>query len=367
MKDKLTQRLVELTRDLILIPTTDAHPGDIERGLEFIQNHLDEIEGITIKTYRSNGVPSLLVLPENQAKPDVLLCAHLDVVSLPDDAKFRSTLKDGRIYGPGAGDMKGPLAILLEIFRDIHSRIPGASLGLLITTDEERGGQDGVEYLFRDVGLRCGLAIIPDSGSLNDITIEEKGTLHIAIRCHGPAGHACRPWLVDNPLERLTDRLREIKVFFEEWKQGDENWYPTFTITIIRTPNDASNRIPAHAEAICDVRFTPPFTRERMTGIIKEKLDKDMELEILVSAEPTSYSPDPLFLEQTKEITGKPVRLCREHGGSDARYLSFLGIPVVMSRPEVGDTHSEKEWIDIDSMVALYRIYAGYLEKKLGG
>jgi succinyl-diaminopimelate desuccinylase len=72
-----------------------------------------------------------------------------------------------------------------------------------------------------------------------------------------------------------------------------------------------------------------------------------------------------LFLAATEEITGKPVKLIREHGGSDARFISPYGIPVVMSRPLVGNLHAEDEWIEIASMESLYRIYRRYLKAKL--
>ena len=366
MKNNLSRRLVELTRDLVLIPTSSSHPNNIERSIELIKNHLEETEGITIQTYHSHGIPSITALPKNQPKPDVLFCAHIDVVSLPEDALYRSRMENGRIYGPGAADMKGALAILLEIFRDIHARLPDASLGLMVTTDEERGGDYGVKFLFEEKGLRCGVAIIPDSGSLNEITVEEKGILHLAIRCHGPAGHACRPWLVDNPMERLLDCLRQVKSFFNEMKKGGgDHWYSTFTVTIIRTKNEAYNRIPAQVEAICDVRFTPPSTTEKMIEILKDKIGKDMELEVLISAGTSQFSPDPLFISVTEEITGKPVKLCKSHGASDARFVTSLGIPVIISRPIVGNIHSENEWIDIESMSTLYRIYEKYLLRKL--
>ena len=53
------------------------------------------------------------------------------------------------------------------------------------------------------------------------------------------------------------------------------------------------------------------------------------------------------------------------HGGSDARFISGYGIPVIMSRPLVGNLHAENEWIEIASMDTLYHIYQRYLEKKL--
>lgn len=76
--------------------------------------------------------------------------------------------------------------------------------------------------------------------------------------------------------------------------------------------------------------------------------------------------PDRLFLEVTKEITGEPVRLIRDDGGSDARFIAACGIPVLMSRPLVGNLHGKDEWIDIDSMLTFYRIYQAYVRRTLG-
>jgi succinyl-diaminopimelate desuccinylase len=102
-----------------------------------------------------------------------------------------------------------------------------------------------------------------------------------------------------------------------------------------------------------------------MIEAVKRFLDGRIEMEILVRAEPLAVTPDPLFLAATEEITATPVKLIREHGGSDARFISPYGIPVVMSRPLVGNLHAEDEWIDIASMETLYRIYQRYLQTKL--
>ncbi|MEK6766676.1 MAG: M20 family peptidase, partial [Planctomycetota bacterium] len=65
------------------------------------------------------------------------------------------------------------------------------------------------------------------------------------------------------------------------------------------------------------------------------------------------------------EITGKPTNLEKEDGGSDARFIGRLNIPVIVSRPVVGELHSIDEWIDIESMETFYRIYELYLKRKL--
>ncbi len=364
--EHLRKRLVELTRDLILIPSTVDRPEDIDRCMEFVINHVENSDAVTVHRYREGGAPSSVLLPKNLAAPEVLLLAHLDVVSLPGPAEYRSTIRGGKIYGPGAGDMKGELAILLEVFRTIHERHPGASLGLAVTSDEERGGAYGTRFLFEGAGLRCGTAMVPDSGAVNEIAVEEKGTLHVKIGIQGKAGHGSRPWLADNPLDRILSAQGRIKGYFESLRSGADHWHPTCAITVIGTPNRVPNRIPDTAEFICDIRFPPPFTVEQMLSEIGGFLDESMRLEPMVSAEPTLLAPDPLYLKVTEEITGMPVKLIREHGGSDARFIAKHGIPVIMSRPLVGNLHAIDEWVDIATMETIYRIYESYLERKLG-
>jgi succinyl-diaminopimelate desuccinylase len=363
--EAVRKRLIELARDLIIIPSTRDRPEDIDRCMEFVINHVDLPEAVTVHRFRERGTPSTVILPHNVAVPEVMFLAHLDVVSRPEGTEYRPILKDGRIYGPGSGDMKGQLAILLEIFREFHESSPGISLGIAVTSDEESGGNHGMRFLFEMAGIRCGVAILPDSGSLNEIAVEEKGILHLKLKAHGLSGHASRPWLADNPMERTLDALQQIRAYFETLKNGDEHWHPTCAITVLQTENRVSNRIPSSAEAVCDIRFPPPFTSDEMIAVVKELADDQIEMEVLIRAEPLAVSPDPLFLFATEEITARPVKLIREHGGSDARFISPYGIPVVMSRPLVGNLHAEDEWIDIASMETLYRIYRRYLATKL--
>ena len=75
---------------------------------------------MSIREYEKDGYGSMVVLPEGIADPEVLFCGHLDVIEHPELEQYESWLKDGRIYGPGAGDMKGAVAIMLELFRNLH-------------------------------------------------------------------------------------------------------------------------------------------------------------------------------------------------------------------------------------------------------
>ena len=174
----LRERLIQLTRDLVLIESTDDRAEERSRCFQLIRNHLDEVPGLEITMLEKKGYQSLLALPKGIERPEVMLCGHLDVVHHPEPESYRSEIKDGRIYGPGAGDMKGQLAILIELMRHLGRERPGLSVGIVVTSDEERGGENGVKYLVEEEGLRCGEAVIPDGGTINEIIVEEKGIIH---------------------------------------------------------------------------------------------------------------------------------------------------------------------------------------------
>lgn len=361
-------RLVTLTRDLIVIPSTESRPEERARCFTLLRNHLETLPGIQIREYQSEGFVSMTVMPQGVERPDILMVAHLDVIEHPHPEGYTSRLADGRIYGPGSGDMKGQGAIMLELFRELQRGHPGLSVGLAYTSDEERGGENGVRHLFEDIGLRCGLAIVPDGGSIHDVTVAEKGILHLKLSAQGRESHAARPWLAANALTTLVRGIQRLCDHFETLKTTDSNdhWYPTCVPTILHTANQTINCIPGEAEAFIDLRFPPPHTRESLLALVREVTGPEIHVECTMGAGSTHLAPDPLYLQVTQDLTGEAVRLVRASGGSDARFIAQFGIPVVLSRPLVGNLHGLDEWIDIESMGLYYRICEEFILRKLG-
>ena len=72
----LRQRLVELTRDLILIPSTWDRPDEIDRCMEFVINHTEIPDTVTVHRFREHDVLSTVILPQNIQRPDVMLFGH---------------------------------------------------------------------------------------------------------------------------------------------------------------------------------------------------------------------------------------------------------------------------------------------------
>jgi succinyl-diaminopimelate desuccinylase len=266
--------------------------------------------------------------------------------------------------------MKGQVAIMLQLLCDLQRRRPGLSVGLAITSDEERGGEHGARFLFDELGLRCGLALVPDGGSLTDVTVSEKGILHVRLHAVGKASHAARPWLVPNALVRVSRAIVAVHDHFERMRPddlaADDHWYPTCSPTICRTANDTINCIPADASAHLDIRFPPPHTVAGMLSEVRRSAGVDVEVDVAMSAEPTHLAPDAEYLRITEWITGEPTRLVRASGGSDARFIAQHGTPVILSRPLVGNLHGTDEWIDIASMGLFYRICEAFILRRAG-
>lgn len=371
-RERLTGQMIQLTRDLVLIESTDARPEERRRCFQLIRNHLEEIADIEIQTLEKNGYESIVVMPTGCGRPEVLFCGHLDVVEHPDAESYRSEVRDGRIYGPGTGDMKGQLAILIQLMRHLWREHPGLPIGLAITSDEERGGESGVKFLVEEAGGDAGVAVIPDGGSLSDIIIEEKGILHLQVKSLGEAAHAARPRIGDNALERLTEGVRRIQeTIFEPLKPAHvdpddlgTHWFPTCSLTIIESSNDNPNCIPEEATATLDIRFVPPHSAASILTAIREVLPPRLSLHPLVSAEPTHLAPDDEFIAATREVTGVEPRIVRACGGSDGRFFFARGIPVMLSRTRVGNLHGRDEWIDVESMLDYFEICRRYVLKK---
>lgn len=368
---RLRERLIQLTRDLILIESTDDLPEERRRCFQLIRNHIDEIPEMDIRMYENAGYESLVAMPSGVTVPDVLLCGHLDVVQHLVPGSYQSELRDERIYGPGAGDMKGQLAIMIELLRLLHRDHQGISLGIAITSDEERGGEHGVSHLVDEIGLRCGVAIIPDGGSPTDVTEEEKGIIHLRLSSSGCSAHAARPWLGVNAVNNLIESLQNLQQYFAKFLPAHidpddtgTHWFTTCTATVLTTANDSPNRIPDAAEAIVDIRFVPPFTSDSILTEVRKLLAENVITDPIVVAEPSHLAPDPLYLQISEAVLGKPPRMIKASGGSDGRYFAQVGIPVILTRPQVGNLHGRDEWIDIDSMVDYFKTCQRYIVQK---
>jgi acetylornithine deacetylase/succinyl-diaminopimelate desuccinylase-like protein len=120
--------------------------------------------------------------------------------------------------------MKDGVSLISLLMKELVTNQPQSSfnkegvtpkkLMLLLTADEEIGGDHGVRYL-TNLGYGADIVLIPDGGNLHEIVIGEKGVLNITLTATGKAGHSSQPWKYDNAIEKLYSSYIKIKSAIE--------------------------------------------------------------------------------------------------------------------------------------------------------
>jgi succinyl-diaminopimelate desuccinylase len=221
------EELVELARALIRFPTINPPGEAYQPCAEFIGRRLTD-RGFAVNYVRAAGTPGdseryprINVIARRQgavAGPCVHFNSHIDVVQTGAGwtlDPFAAVIRDGKIYGRGACDMKGGLAasiIAVEALIDSNAQLPGA-LEISATVDEESGGYGGVHYLAQRGWFsqpRVDHVIIPEPLNVDRVCIGHRGVWWAEIETHGRMAHGSMPFLGDCAVRHMNafiDRL----------------------------------------------------------------------------------------------------------------------------------------------------------------
>lgn len=352
-KDASMQEVVELTQDLIRFKTMHGEPQEIEKCTAFIEAYLNRHE-LAYRRIDHGGYPSLLVMPEDSQEIGVLFMAHIDVVDATDPL-FEPVIKDGNLYGRGAIDDKYAAALCLVLAKQ-HARCPDGQagalksppFGVLITSDEEIGGHNGVGEVAKTV--KTDFCIALDGGNPQRIVVKEKGLLTVKMIASGKAAHGSRPWLGENAVDKLITDYAKLKTQFETPVAG--SWFKTMNLSIINA-GKSFNQVPDRAEAVFDIRFTEDEDVDRLFEQLQETIDSEL---IALRKEPMFMGGTSPYLDRILELAGD-AETGFEHGASDARFFSEKGVSGIIWGAD-GDqsAHAVDEHINIDSLVKLYGV-----------
>jgi succinyl-diaminopimelate desuccinylase len=219
--DERRDELVELTRQLIRFPTVNP-PGDAYQPCaEFIGRRLKP-RGFAIDYVRAEGTPGdndryprINVIARREGTttgPCVHFNSHIDVVQTGSGwtvDPFAGVVRDGKVFGRGACDMKGGLAasiIAVEALIDSGAPLPGV-LEISGTVDEESGGYGGVHYLAERGWFsapRVDHVIIPEPLNVDRVCIGHRGVWWAEIETHGRIAHGSMPFLGDCAVRHMN-------------------------------------------------------------------------------------------------------------------------------------------------------------------
>ncbi len=381
---------VALTQALIRCESVTPHEAG---ALTLLQNILEPV-GFTCHrmVFSEPGTPDVdnLYARLGTGRPHLCFAGHTDVVPVGDESRwtvppFSGDVRDGKLYGRGAVDMKGCVAAFAAAaLRHItkHNGLPRGSLSFLITGDEEGPSINGTIKVLhwlkaRDEVLDACLVGEPSNPKAlgDEIRIGRRGSLNADLTVHGKQGHSAYPQLADNPvpkLARLIDRLSTATI-----DAGTANFQPSnLQVTVISVPNTASNIIPGKARATLNVRYNDGWTRPKIEAWVREtaakaadELDAAFELEFSGTGDVFLTKPGPLVAtlrDAVKSVTGRTPALTTGGGTSDARFIKDH-CPVVEFGLVNATIHQVDEHTSIADLEALTEIYGRFIANYFSG
>jgi succinyl-diaminopimelate desuccinylase len=358
--------LIQILKKLITFKTVTRNFYETKRALNWIKNFTKSLP-VYHKEIIINGFTSLIITTQNTKRPKLFLQAHIDVVPASEKL-FSPKVKNHRLYGRGAWDMKFAIACYLQILKELGKNLKNYDFGIMITSDEEIGGENGVKALL-EKGYSCRVCVLPDGGDWGKIDIAAKGVWHLKIESYGKSAPASRPWKGKNAVLNLIRFLDLLKEKFPKEPCKIKNHYHN-TINIGQlNGGKVANQVPDFAEALVDIRFIPETKIEDLRKLVRQtkKNFPNIKIQELILAE--SYKVDydnnyfKEFVSLYKKYLGQKLRFTFNHGSSDARFFAKKGIPVILTAPKGGGTHSENEFVDLKSLETFYRVLKQFVEK----
>jgi acetylornithine deacetylase/succinyl-diaminopimelate desuccinylase-like protein len=379
----------ELLQQLIRFDTTNP-PGNEAECIAFVRGLLDDA-GIGSDIYEKvPDRPNLVARIEGGDRPPLLLQGHVDVVTTAGQnwarPPFGGELVDGYVWGRGAVDMKGPVAMLVSAFlraKQEGTALPGDVI-LAVLADEEAGGDLGARFLAEEhadvfEGVRFalsefgGFSLEVSGRRFYPIQVAEKQICWLKATIRGKGGHGAmvnrggtmarlgrllrdldrkrlpihvtpvvREYVeriaaqVPRPkrdvlLATLKPRLADgaLRAMGEEGRRLEPSLRNTTNATIIRA-SEKINVVPSTIEVELDTRALPGFTPDEVMAEVGDAVGADVELE-LVRHDPGPPAPDLTLYEmlagvvQELDPDGIPVPFMQP-GVTDARFFAPLGI-----------------------------------------
>ena len=287
---------------------------------------------------------------------------------------FGGEIRDGKLYGRGACDVKGGMAAMLTVLARLLKEKPAGAANLIVacTVDEEHTFL-GVQELVKQ-GIKADFAVVAEPTNLQ-IVDTHKGVVRWKVRTSGRACHSSRPDQGINAIYRMGKLLTAIEEYariLRVSKQDARLGQPT--ISVGRIEGGVSvNTVPDTCVIEVDRRLLPGEKPDDAPRDFQEFLQSHPAITFPFICEPTWLACPALHSDGSEEIVSRLGQaidsVCNEHQtiavpfGTDASTIANAGIPAVVFGPgDIAQAHTCDEWIDLNQLdqavEILYRLVA---------
>jgi succinyl-diaminopimelate desuccinylase len=410
--DAAADEIVAFAADLIRVPTVNP-PGDAYPECARLIGDRLEAFGFEVDYFPADGAaehtpthPRVNVVGLRagaRPRPCVHINGHMDVV--PPGAgwtldPFGGLVRDGKLYGRGACDMKAGLAAgvyAAEALRRAGIALVG-TIEISATVDEESGGFAGVAWLARSRRITAGrqdVVIIPEPLNVDRVGVGHRGVYWFEITTRGRTGHGSMPFLGVNAIDQMAMILERIR----------RELLPSLASRITEVPvvpaparcatlniNGISGGQPVDGiqtpcvadmcRVVCDRRFlleegfdaAKAEIQAMLTRAARDIPNLDYELRDLMVVHPVRTPDDspviPTIACNIERVLGRSASLVASPGTYDHKHIDRIaGIPhCVAYGPGILDlAHQPDEWCAVEDVIAATKVLALSILDLTGG
>ena len=339
--------------------------------------------GFFIENMRFEDVDNLWARRGTES-PVFCFAGHTDVVPTGQLEEWNSdpilpSIRDGKLYGRGAADMKTALAAMVVASERFVAKHPNhkGSIAFLITSDEEGPSINGTVKVVETLEARqekmtwCLVGEPSSTHQLGDIVKNgRRGSLNGVLKIQGKQGHVAYPHLAANPIHLATKALTEL--CDTVWDHGNEYFPATsFQISNIHAGTGATNVIPG----TLDVTFNFRYSTEVTADILKQRVIQTLDQHQLTYSIDWTLSGLPFLTpvgelvnaasNAIKNVTGVDTELSTSGGTSDGRFIAPTGAQVLELGVLNATIHQINEHVNVADLEPLAEIYEQILQQLL--
>jgi succinyl-diaminopimelate desuccinylase len=348
------------------MPSSTVDSALARRTLELVDIASESRSEAALHTYLEACIPlhtafsdgETLLYAKQARKPLVLLAGHTDTV--PAQGNLPGRLEDGFVVGLGASDMKGGLAVMIELGRWAAEVELAYDLGLLFFPREELGpAENPLPAVFEATCLldEAHLVICLEPTD-NTLQLGCLGNLTARVRFEGRSAHSARPWLGVNAIRLALEGLRDVLAATPRDVEIEGLVFREVISVTQLNGGIASNVIPATADAIVNFRYAPDRSPEDADARVRELVGRDVE--ILMNSPPAHVARHSDTVERLRSAGNFAVE--PKQAWTNVADFAARGLDAVNLGP--GGTrfaHAVDERVEISELVRTYEALQRFL------
>lgn len=367
-----------------MVQTNSENPPGRESEVARLVAAMCEDLGMEVTSHEAEaGRPNVIARKTFGSGPVVGYCSHLDTVPVGDPSSWRhdplgAVVEDGKLWGRGACDAKGPIAAALEAVAVLLDGAPSlrGTLELELVSGEETMGFVGAKHLVEAKLVAPHVVVVGEPTSLS-VVVAQRGVCWLEIETRGRAAHGSAPERGVNAIAHMAEIIGLIEDSLPDVSHPVLGG-PSINVGTIRGGAKV-NMVAASCVVEVDRRTIPGESPESVVNNVQDAIERararypdiDARVRVAFSGSPFEIGTSrPLVREVSEamvDATGRPAELMGFRGASDARFFAAAGIDVVVCGPgDIAVAHTVSEHVDIDELERAALAYALTFARLLG-